>query len=767
MHGENQGRGYDKGKLVDSEERLRILFEYAPDAYYLSDLMGNFVDGNRAAERLTGYSREELIGKSFLKLNLLSLDQIPKAATLLAQNALGKPTGPDEFSLNRKDGSAVFVEIRTYPVKLEGRTLVLGIANDITERKKAEEELRQIHKQVEFILGATKTGLDIIDSEFNMVYIDPEWQKVYGDHVGKKCYEYFAGRNSMCPACGISEALKTKKPVIAEEVLPKEGNRPIRVTTIPFQNEKGEWLVAEVNVDITQQKKTEEELKEGAQRLLTVIEVVEEGITFSDMEGHFEVFNSKMQEITGYTREEANKHGNFLALLYPDPEKRWQASRGIEEVFRRGVSCDIETTIRAKDGTQKTLLVSTSLVRYKNRDMLLSAYRDITKRKQMEEELRKQHGHLEELVKERTEALQKSEEKYRSIVETSQDGIWMIDTKDKMTFVNQRMMDMLGYGADEIMNASLLAFMDEESKAITVDVKSHGSKTTEQHELRFHRKDGSELWALVFMSLMFDKEGRISGVLGTATDITERKKAEEELKKAYDELRELDRMKDEFLATTSHGLKTPVTSIVSLTQLLNEELSGVANREQKEDLATILKESLRLKEMVDDILNMYRLESGIRMEMRDVQLEELIDNALSSMKPRADEKGVELAKELAGKLPKIRASYEDMQEVLMNLVDNALKFTPSGGRVTVGARREGSGIVAWVADTGAGIPESEHAKIFNKFCQVDSRLSRSSGGIGLGLAICKKIIDAHGGSIWMESGSGKGSTFYFRIKAIS
>jgi len=767
MHGENQGRGYDKGKLVDSEERLRILFEYAPDAYYLSDLMGNFVDGNRAAERLTGYSREELIGKSFLKLNLLSLDQIPKAATLLAQNALGKPTGPDEFSLNRKDGSAVFVEIRTYPVKLEGRTLVLGIANDITERKKAEEELRQIHKQVEFILGATKTGLDIIDSEFNMVYIDPEWQKVYGDHVGKKCYEYFAGRNSMCPACGISEALKTKKPVIAEEVLPKEGNRPIRVTTIPFQNEKGEWLVAEVNVDITQQKKTEEELKEGAQRLLTVIEVVEEGITFSDMEGHFEVFNSKMQEITGYTREEANKHGNFLALLYPDPEKRWQASRGIEEVFRRGVSCDIETTIRAKDGTQKTLLVSTSLVRYKNRDMLLSAYRDITKRKQMEEELRKQHGHLEELVKERTEALQKSEEKYRSIVETSQDGIWMIDTKDKMTFVNQRMMDMLGYGADEIMNASLLAFMDEESKAITVDVKSHGSKTTEQHELRFHRKDGSELWALVFMSLMFDKEGRISGVLGTATDITERKKAEEELKKAYDELRELDRMKDEFLATTSHGLKTPVTSIVSLTQLLNEELSGVANREQKEDLATILKESLRLKEMVDDILNMYRLESGIRMEMKDVQLEELIDNALSSMKPRADEKGVELAKELAGKLPKIRASYEDMQEVLMNLVDNALKFTPSGGRVTVGARREGSGIVAWVADTGAGIPESEHAKIFNKFCQVDSRLSRSSGGIGLGLAICKKIIDAHGGSIWMESGSGKGSTFYFRIKAIS
>jgi PAS domain S-box-containing protein len=135
--------------LRESEQRFRILFDFAPDAYYLNDLKGNFIDGNRVAEELTGYRKEELIGKNSLKLALLPPSEIPKAAAALAKNVRGKPTGPDEFILNRKDGTQVTVEITTLPVKIEGQTVVLGIARDITKRKETEQALIEREKELE------------------------------------------------------------------------------------------------------------------------------------------------------------------------------------------------------------------------------------------------------------------------------------------------------------------------------------------------------------------------------------------------------------------------------------------------------------------------------------------------------------------------------------------------------------------------------------------------------------------------------------------
>jgi len=145
--------------------------------------------------------------------------------------------------------------------------MVIFLSANIIRRRYAEREVKLLKKQMEFILGSTKTGLDIIDSEFNVRYVDPEWAKIYGDYAGRKCYEYFAGRGSMCPTCGIPRAMETKTVVIAEEVLPKEGNRPIEVVTVPFHDEQGQWLVAEVNIDVTERKKAEEKLLDYQRQL--------------------------------------------------------------------------------------------------------------------------------------------------------------------------------------------------------------------------------------------------------------------------------------------------------------------------------------------------------------------------------------------------------------------------------------------------------------------------------------------------------------------
>ena len=155
-------------ELRNSEERLKIFFEDAPDAYYLSDLKGTFIDGNKAAEETTGYKKEELIGKSFLRLKLLPPSQLPKAAAALAKNALGNPTGPDEFTLNRKDGRQVEVEISTHPVKIKGKILILGIARNTTERRHAKEEINKRIEEIE------KINKFMVGRELDMVELKKE-----------------------------------------------------------------------------------------------------------------------------------------------------------------------------------------------------------------------------------------------------------------------------------------------------------------------------------------------------------------------------------------------------------------------------------------------------------------------------------------------------------------------------------------------------------------------------------------------------------------
>jgi PAS domain S-box-containing protein len=174
-------------ELRASEQRLRILFEYAPDAYFLHDLQGRFVDGNRASEELVGYRREELIGKSFLESNLLAQEDLAKVGVLLAQSARGEATGPNEITLNRKDGSRRTVEVRTYPIQVLAQVLVLGIARDITERKRAEEQLRESREQLRALAGRLQAVReeerarlareihDVLAQELTLLKLDSMW----------------------------------------------------------------------------------------------------------------------------------------------------------------------------------------------------------------------------------------------------------------------------------------------------------------------------------------------------------------------------------------------------------------------------------------------------------------------------------------------------------------------------------------------------------------------------------------------------------------
>jgi len=261
-------------ELKDSEERLKILFDYAPDAYYINDLTGKFLDGNKAAERLIGYKKEELIGKSFLKLKLLSLADIPKAAKALAKNIKGQATGPDEFVLNRKDNSKITVEISTYPVKIKGRTLVLGIARDIAERKKAEQNIKNAKDELQMILDSVPALIFYKDTEGRIIRANKaladSLRMPIKDIIGKTTEELFPEEQAEKMRKDDKEVIVSGEPKmgIIESYDTPEGVRWAITDKIPYINKEGKVTgVIGLAKDITVQRKSEQELQQTHQRL--------------------------------------------------------------------------------------------------------------------------------------------------------------------------------------------------------------------------------------------------------------------------------------------------------------------------------------------------------------------------------------------------------------------------------------------------------------------------------------------------------------------
>jgi PAS domain S-box-containing protein len=258
-------------QLGESEEKYRLLINNASESIIVAqDGLLKFVN-HMTLGLLGGYSEQELIDRPFPEF--IHPDDRSMVVENYRRRIANEAVLPRyAFRVVTRDGIVKWVEINAALIEWQGKPATLNFLTDITERKRAEEEVQALKTQMEFILGATKTGLDIIDAKFNICYIDPEWKKVYGDYAGRKCYQYFMDRNTPCPDCGVVKALQTKSIIVTEEVLPKENSRPIQVTTIPFQNDAREWLVAEVNVDIAERKRTEQELQQTNQYLETAIE---------------------------------------------------------------------------------------------------------------------------------------------------------------------------------------------------------------------------------------------------------------------------------------------------------------------------------------------------------------------------------------------------------------------------------------------------------------------------------------------------------------
>lgn len=340
--------------------------------------------------------------------------------------------------------------------------------------------------------------------------------------------------------------------------------------------------------------------------------------------------------------------------------------------------------------------------------------------------------------------------KSEAIIRSIDDGVIVVDSDGKIININPTARRVLQIDEEALTGRHFLEVVKSEElfQYIKEALQTGRPPMIDERKRMFPLKFGEEEKHFLFsITPAHARTGGMIGVVLLLRDVTQ--------------MRELDRLKSEFVMSASHELRTPLTSIAMSVNLLKESASEKLSEQEQELLNAAHEELERIKALVNDLLDLSRIEAGkVEMAFDKVSPSLLVEKAVSALKVQAKEKGVALESEIADDLPEVKADPNKITWVLTNLIANALRYTESGGKVKLSGEKVGGQVHLFVADTGTGIPPEFQSRIFDKFVQVSGR---SSGGAGLGLAICKEIVRAHGGTIWVESEVDKGSVFVFTL----
>ena len=497
--------------------------------------------------------------------------------------------------------------------------------------------------------------------------------------------------------------------------------------------------------DITAQKTTEADLKESEEKFRTLAEESPNQI-FINVQGHLVYVNKKCEEIMGYSRKEFYSP-NFSILQLMVPEDREQVSHNIHLLFNYINLPPWEFGIVTKDGRRLNVIISTNLVKYGGEDAILGIITDITDKKKVEEKLRMERDRAQ---------------KYLDIAGVM---IVVLGDDEKVSLINKRGCEILGYPENEVVGKRWFDnFIPDRYrcnvKAVFKDVLA-GKTAVEYFENPVLTKSGEERLIAWRNSVMTDEKGGIVSTLSSGEDITESRRMEDEIKRQVEELRKLDEAKTEFISIAGHELRSPVQSVMLAADILDDE-QGLTEH-QKKYLGVIKRETFRLRGLINNILDLSAIDLGkMEFDMREISLSELVESLREEKLLKAKEKGLRMTFDIPSNLPSVRGDWDRLTQVLVNIIGNAIKFTPEDGSIDVSAMASKTEVVVCVSDTGVGIPKELHKKVFSRFFQTRPMVGRRNG-FGLGLAISSEIVKAHGGRIWCESVEGKGSKFYFSI----
>jgi PAS domain S-box-containing protein len=747
----------DNSETKDSGAKYRGLLEAAPDAMVVVNEGGEIVLLNLQAEKQFGYNRDELIGQKVKNIIPRGFaERLIADGTRSAVEALAQQIGTGiELIARRKNSSEFPIEIMLSPLESAEGTLVTAAIRDISVRRAAEKHLGQMEGRYRGLLEAAPDAMVVVNQGGQIVLLNVQAEKQFGyrrdELVGQQVKniipEGFAERliadGTRSAADALAQQIGTGIELIARRKDKTEF--PIEIMLSPLESAEGTLVTAAIR-DISVRREAEKHLARMEGRYRGLLEAAPDAMVVVNQSGAIVLLNVQAEKQFGYRRDELV--GQQVKNIIPEGfAERLIAdgTRSAAGALAQQIGTGIELVARRKDKTEFPIEIMLSPLESAEGTLVTAAIRDISVRREAEKHLARMEG------------------RYRGLLEAAPDAMVVVNQSGAIVLLNVQAEKQFGYSRDELIGQKVKNIIPEgfAERLVADALRSVEDALAQQIgtgiELNGKRKNGSEFPIEIMLSPLESSEGIL--VTAAVRDITARKQAEADLLSKVEELNRSNEELGQFAYIASHDLQEPLRMVASYTQLLSRRYKGKLDSDADEFIAFAVDGASRMQRLIQDLLAYSRVGTKGK-DLAEVSSEEALQQALLNLRGAIEEKGALVTHD---PLPSVLADDMQLVQLFQNLVGNAIKYQRSGvPRVHITAVKNGA--KKWtfsVKDNGLGIDPQYFEKIFGMFQRLHKR--EEFAGTGIGLAICKKIVERHGGNISVESEPGHGSTFRFAL----